>query len=186
MTTFQRVSRDVAPGNQRFLQNRRRHDGRPLFARRHAAHIKALRKPVGRRTRSCTVPLPPLRCSREGRPLPRNILSPEEVVDLVRNMDARDPVGIRNRAVVESLYAYGVRTSELCHLRVGDVNFKDQTATVMHGKGDKTRIVPIGQYASHYIGQYLAEGDVICSRGGHRIRASYFCRSAAVHSIAPR
>jgi site-specific recombinase XerD len=124
-------------------------------------HIKALRKLFGFLLAENLVlhnPFMSLTLPREGRPLPRNILSQEEVVELLRNMKARDPVGIRNRAIVEVLYACGMRTSELCSLRVGDVDLREQTATIVHGKGDKARIVPIGQYASHFVEQYLAKG----------------------------
>ncbi len=159
--TFQRVSHDVAVDYQRHLQGRKRRDGRPLSSRTHAAHIKALRKLFGFLLSESAVlhnPFASLPMPREGRQLPRNILSQDEVVELLRNMKDRGPVGLRNRAIVELLYACGMRTSELCNLRVGDVDLKDQTATIVHGKGDKTRIVPIGQYASHFVGQYLASG----------------------------
>jgi integrase/recombinase XerC len=129
-----------------------------LSSRTHAVHIKALRKLfVFLLSESMVLhnPFASLTMPREGRPLPRNILSQDDIVELLRNMKARDPVGIRNRAIVELLYACGMRTSELCNLRVGDVDLREQTATILHGKGDKTRIVPIGQYASHFVGQYL-------------------------------
>ena len=158
MGSFQRVSHDVALDYQRHLQARKRRDGRPLSSRTHAAHIKALRKLFGFLLGENAVlhnPFASLPMPREGRPLPRNILSQDEVAEMLRSMKARDPVGLRNRAIVELLYACGMRTSELCNLRIGDVDLKDQTATILHGKGDKTRIVPIGQYASHFVGEYL-------------------------------
>jgi len=160
-TGFQRVSRDVALDYQRCLQNRKNRSGRPLSTRSHAAYIKALRKLFAFLLSESVVlhnPFASLTLPREGRPLPRYILSQDEVVELLRNMKARDPVGIRNRAIVELFYACGMRTSELCSLRVGDVDLHDQTAIIVRGKGDKTRIVPIGQYASHFVGEYLAKG----------------------------
>ncbi|KKL64703.1 hypothetical protein LCGC14_2162340, partial [marine sediment metagenome] len=55
---------------------------------------------------------------------------------------------------MELFYACGLRTSELCHLMIGDVDLKEQTATIVNGKGGRSRIVPIGQYASHYVELY--------------------------------
>jgi site-specific recombinase XerD len=167
-TGFQRVSRDVALDYQRYLQNRKNRSGRPLSTRSHAAYIKALRKLFAFLLSESVVlhnPFASLTMPREGRPLPRNILSQEEVVELLRNMKARDPVGIRNRAIVELFYACGMRTSELCSLLVGDVDLQDQTAIIVHGKGDKTRIVPIGQYASYFVGEYLVRGRRHMLRG---------------------
>jgi integrase/recombinase XerD len=87
--------------------------------------------------------------------LTRNIISEKEVFALLENLKPRDPRAIRNRAIVELFYSCGIRTSELCNLRVQDVDLKEQTITVLKGKGNKSRIIPIGQYASYYIGLYL-------------------------------
>jgi len=60
------------------------------------------------------------------------------------------PVGF-----VELFYACGIRTSELCNLKIHDVDLKEQTVIVVKGKGNKSRMLPIGQYASYYISLYL-------------------------------
>ena len=143
-TGFQRVSRDVALDYQRYLQNRKNRNGRPLSPRSHAAYIKALRKLFAFLLSESVVlhnPFASLTLPREGRPLPRNILSQEEVVELLRNMKARDPVGVRNRAIVELLYACGMRTSELCSLRVGDVDLQgpDRDHRSRQGRQDTDR-----------------------------------------------
>jgi site-specific recombinase XerD len=67
----------------------------------------------------------------------------------------REPIGIRNRAIIELFYTCGIRTSELCDLTVHDVDLKEQTVIIVKGNGNKSRILPIGQYATHYIGLYL-------------------------------
>ena len=64
-------------------------------------------------------------------------------------------MSIRNRAILELFYACGMRTSKLCNLKVGDVDLKEQTGVVIIGKGGKSRLLPIGQYAARYIDQYL-------------------------------
>jgi site-specific recombinase XerD len=65
---------------------------------------------------------------------------------------------LRDRTILELLYACGLRTTELCNLKVSEVDLREQTVTIINGKGGKSRIVPIGQYATHYIGLYLEKG----------------------------
>ena len=88
----------------------------------------------------------------------RNVLSEDEVSGLLEQIKPIGPEGLRNRAIVELLYACGIRTTELCQLRVADLDLKEQTVTIMKGKGGKSRVVPIGQYACHYIAEYLRKG----------------------------
>ena len=71
--------------------------------------------------------------------------------------DDEDPVRIRNRAVVELLYASGMRVGELTGLDVDDVDLSSQTARVL-GKGSKERIVPFGQPAAEAVCAWLAAG----------------------------
>jgi integrase/recombinase XerC len=70
-------------------------------------------------------------------------------------IDTSDPIGLRDRAVVETLYATGLRVSELASLRVRDVS--GDTVVVM-GKGGKVRMVPLGRPAQRALERYLAEG----------------------------
>ena len=92
---------------------------------------------------------------REEQRLTRNVLTEKETFDLLESIPMNMPVGIRNRAIAELFYACGIRTSELCSLKIQDVDFKEQTVMITRGKGGKSRTVPIGQYASHYIQLYL-------------------------------
>jgi site-specific recombinase XerD len=87
--------------------------------------------------------------------LVRTILTEREVLDLLKAIDPRDPASTRDRAILELFYACGMRTSELCNLKIADVDLSQQTATIINGKGGKSRIVPIGQYAAHFIQGYI-------------------------------
>jgi integrase/recombinase XerD len=89
-------------------------------------------------------------------PLPR-FLSLEEVDRLLAQPDVATPRGLRDKALIEVLYATGVRVSELISLRAGDVNLEDGHLTCI-GKGDKQRMVPLGQEAAEWVGRYLREG----------------------------
>ncbi len=100
-------------------------------------------------------PASSLRLPKEERHLTRNILSEREVTTILQKLKGSDPLTMRNRAIVELFYGCGIRTTELCRLMVQDVDLKEQTVTVVRGKGGKSRIIPIGQYATHYLQKYL-------------------------------
>ena len=102
---------------------------------------------------------------KEEQKLIRNVLSEDEVSGLLKQIKPIGPERLRTRAIVELLYACGTRTTELCRLRVADVDLKEQTVTIMKGKGGKSRVVPIGQYACHYIAEYLRKGRKYFLRG---------------------
>ncbi len=78
-----------------------------------------------------------------GRKLP-DTLSVDEIDQLIAAIDLSTPQGERNRAILETLYACGIRVSELTDLRLSDLYFKEGFISVS-GKGDKQRFVPIGQ-----------------------------------------
>ncbi len=80
------------------------------------------------------------------------VLSQEEVDALLESPSQEDPLGIRDRAMLHTLYSSGLRVSELCGLKIYDVD--DAFVRVM-GKGGKERIVPIGQRAVTAIDAYL-------------------------------
>ncbi len=83
-------------------------------------------------------------------------LSVEEVDRLIAQPDASTPRGLRDRALIELLYATGMRVTELLSLRAGDLNLSAGYLTCT-GKGDKQRIVPMGHDAATWVGRYLKE-----------------------------
>jgi integrase/recombinase XerD len=92
---------------------------------------------------------------RRARPLPRT-LSREAVVALVEAPDVRTLLGVRDRALLELLYACGLRASEALTLRASDVN-RSAGYVQCTGKGRKERLVPLGAEALAWIERYLAE-----------------------------
>ncbi|CAN4276442.1 XerD Site-specific recombinase XerD [Methylophilaceae bacterium] len=97
--------------------------------------------------------------------LPRSLpksLNEEEVTDLLNAPDINEPIGMRDRAMLELLYASGLRVSELVTLKVNEVSTQDGVVRVT-GKGSKTRLVPMGQEAASWIDKYLkyARPDIL-------------------------
>ncbi|MHB8743048.1 MAG: site-specific tyrosine recombinase XerD [Sulfuricaulis sp.] len=90
-----------------------------------------------------------------GRPLPRS-LTEEQVVKLLQTPNDATPLGLRDRAMLETLYATGLRVSELVGLTLSQVSLTQGVVRVI-GKGDKERLVPLGEEAVSWINRYLAE-----------------------------
>jgi integrase/recombinase XerD len=100
-------------------------------------------------------PADDLRPPRAWQSLPRH-LSVEEVDRLLAQPDVKTPRGLRDRALIELLYATGLRVSELITLRPGDVNLESSYLTCT-GKGEKQRIVPMGDEAADWVRRYVRD-----------------------------
>jgi len=130
------------------------------------------------------------------------ILSREEVERLIASPDPGTPVGVRDRAMLEVLYATGLRVSELTGLKLHHLNLH-VGYLVCRGKGDKERVVPMGESARHRLREYLEDArpylvkkptDVLfCSRrGGAMTRQNFwhairrYAAAAGIHKrISP-
>jgi len=93
---------------------------------------------------------------RIGKKLP-SVLSRSEVVDLLNAPDTDTPLGLRDKAMLELLYATGVRVSELLSLGFNTINL-DAGFVIVVGKGSKERIVPLGMEAIARIQNYIEDG----------------------------
>jgi len=93
------------------------------------------------------------------------VLTIEEVSALLGQPDTRTEIGSRDKAMLETLYASGLRVSELLSLRISDLNLSVGFLRCI-GKGSKERIVPLGKVAIGYIQQYLANGRPALVRSG--------------------
>lgn len=84
------------------------------------------------------------------------VLSVEEIDRIMNSVDLSEPEGQRNRAILEVLYSCGLRVSELISLRISDLFFDESFIRVI-GKGDKQRLVPIGEPAMQAVQLYLSQ-----------------------------
>ncbi len=99
-------------------------------------------------------PAATLETPRIGRKLP-DVLSVEEIEQLIGAIDMSLPESQRNRAMIETLYGSGLRVSELTNLKVSDVYSREEFLKVT-GKGNKQRVVPIGREALRQINLYIS------------------------------
>ena len=100
---------------------------------------------------------------RLGLSLPKD-LSETDVEALLAAPDVSTPLGLRDRAMLELLYACGLRVSELVGLEVGQPNLRGGYVRVT-GKGSKERLVPMGELAAEWLQRYLDEGRPALVRG---------------------
>jgi integrase/recombinase XerC len=100
-----------------------------------------------------TNPAKPLRNPRKQRSLP-HFLSSAEIGRLLEAPPATDPLGLRDRAILETLYSAGLRVSELVSLNQGDLDFAGSVLTV-RGKGKRERLSPIGSFAQQALRRWL-------------------------------
>ena len=133
-----------------------------------------------------------------------DVLTLGEIDDMIDAIDMSTPEGIRNRAIIETLYGCGLRVSELIALRMSQV-FVDDEYVIVEGKGNKQRLVPISQQALECIAHYIkevrctlsvkpADADILFlnRRGGQLSRVMIFyivkslCELAGIHkTVSP-
>lgn len=92
-------------------------------------------------------------------------LGREEVTALLNQPDPSTPLGLRDKAMLELLYATGLRVSELVGLAVTAVNLERGFLTVI-GKGNKERLVPLGEVAADHVAAYLERSRPLLMKGG--------------------
>ena len=122
-----------------------------------------------------------------GRSLPK-ILTEEQVEKLLQAPDVSSVLGLRDRAMFETLYATGLRVSELVGLKLSQVSVGQGVVRVI-GKGDKERLVPLGEEAIAWLQRYLKEArpDLVKRRATDAVfataRAAGMTRQAFWHNI---
>ena len=92
---------------------------------------------------------------KEKKSLP-TVLSVEQVDKLINSFDESDPLQLRNKTMIELMYSTGLRVSELVNLKLNDLHFTTQTLSCV-GKGNKERIVPMGERAVSLLRRYIDE-----------------------------
>jgi integrase/recombinase XerD len=108
-------------------------------------------------------------------------LSGADVEALLKQPDPATPIGIRDKAMLELLYATGLRVSELVGLKLNDVNLERGFLTVI-GKGSKERAVPLGDMAAYFVQSYLDRGRGLLLNG----RASDHMFISSKHRVITR
>jgi integrase/recombinase XerD len=168
------ASRDLV-AYQTALYAYRRPNGRPYSAAYQAnrfAALKNLFRFLTRRGYLLHDPAAEIELPRLDKRLPRIILTQQEARRLVCAPDVATPQGLRDRAILETLYATGIRVSELTNLTPYDVDTEERILRVLLGKGRKDRHVPLTRVAAEAIEEYLAAGRPALA-GARKVRVLF-------------
>jgi integrase/recombinase XerD len=154
------VTRPVLERYQRHLFFYRKKNGEPLTFRSQHARLVPLRVWFRWMTRQNHIlhnPASEIDLPRLGRTLPKAILSVEEVEQVMAQPDVADAIGLRDRAILETIYATGLRRLEIVRLKLFDLQLDRGLILVNQGKGKKDRYVPIGERGAAWLRKYIAE-----------------------------
>ena len=153
------VTRPVLQAYQRRLFHHRKTDGEPIGLRSQATRLQAVRaffRWLCREGHLSGNPAADLQLPRPGFRLPRAVLTLAEAEAVLARPDPETPLGLRDRALLELLFATGLRRAELSRLTLSDLDLTGGTLLVREGKGRKDRVVPMGERAASFVSAYLA------------------------------
>jgi len=151
------VTRALLERYQRFMYLYRKKDGGPLSPRSQGMRIvpiKAWFSWMVKRHWLLANVAADLELPRKEQRLPKYILSVEESERVLNMADVSHARGMRDRAILETLYSTGMRRAELVKLHVHDIDYERGVVTIRQGKGKKDRVVPIGARALSWIEKY--------------------------------
>ena len=151
------ITLPILESYQRHLFHHRKKNGKPLgitTQRTRLTTLKSLFAWLVRQGEIGANPASDLQLPRPEKRLPAEPLSTPQIRALLAIPDTRDPLGIRDRAILETFYSTGLRRSELAHLQISDLNRERGTLQIRQGKGQKDRVVPIGGSAEKWLARY--------------------------------
>jgi integrase/recombinase XerD len=154
------VTKPIIDRYQRSLFYARKANGKPLsFRSQHLALscIKLFFRWLVRNNYILYNPASEIELPRIERRLPKHVLTANEADRVMNLPDISTTYGLRDRAMLETLYSTGVRRRELVQLTIYDIDFERGVVMIRLGKGKKDRMVPIGERALAWIDKYLAE-----------------------------
>jgi len=154
------ITRPILLRYQRWLFHYRKKNGKPLTVGSQHARLSSLRgffRWLTRQNGILSNPAADLELPRKSKRLPRHVLTPGEAEQVLAIPDVSDPLGLRDRAILETLYSTGIRRMEVVALKLYDLDRERGTLLVRQGKGRKDRTVPIGERALAWCDKYLRE-----------------------------
>ena len=179
------VTRPILESYQRYLYYYRQKNGQPLtFRTQHSRLTPICRwfRWLVRNNHILYNPASDLDMPRMEKRIPRTIFSAEEAERVLQVPDIRTPLGLRDRAMLETFYSTGIRRKELMHLKLYDVDRERATLTIRHGKGKKDRMIPIGERALAWVRKISARSAAVASHRAGRRHAVFNAVRRAVQS----
>ena len=154
------ITRPILESYQRWLWRYRTKSDKPLGISTQRDKLGALKAYFAWLVRQNVIqanPASELELPRMEKRLHAEALTAAQVECIMAVPNVTDPLGLRDRAMLELFYATGIRRAELTRLDVSDIHTERRTLHVRKGKGNKDRVVPIGERAAHWLARYNAE-----------------------------
>lgn len=154
------VTRSILERYRRQLSRMVKPDGKTLSPKTTCQHIYAIRvffRWLSRNNHILYNPAADLESPKIGQSLPKYVLNVEEAEQVLNSVRPNTPLKLRNRVILEVLYATGIRRMELSKLKLEDIDFSRGTLKIREGKGKKDRVVPLGERASSWLQKYLED-----------------------------
>ena len=154
------LNRTVIDLYQRYIFHRPKLSGEPLSLHTQRKKLGVVAKYCKWLARERLVPFDPaaeLELPRRGIRLPKAVLTAEEAERVISVPDTTTVLGLRDRAILEILYATGIRRSELIHLDLEHIELGRGVLSIRKGKGDKDRFVPLAERTAAWVKKYLVE-----------------------------
>ena len=154
------VTHPILQGYQRSLWRYRKANGKPLSVSSQRSRLGAVKTFFSWLCKEHVIeanPASDLELPKAERRLPIEALSVAQVETILAVPDVADPLGIRDRALLELLYSTGIRRTETARLRLADLNREKRILWVRFGKGRKDRVVPVGHRALAWVEKYIED-----------------------------
>lgn len=152
------VTMPILEAFQQYLFMYRKKNGEPLAWSGQHLHLKEVRAFFAWLAKSRLIEFNPaseIELPKLPKSLPKTILSSAEVQLVLAQPDTTTPLGVRDRAILETFYSTGIRRAEMCGLKVQDIQVDRRSLFVNQGKGKKDRYVPVGKRALAWIIRYI-------------------------------
>jgi len=154
------ITKPIIESYQRHLWRWRKANGKPMAVSTQTSHLGCIKLFFSWLTKQNYLlanPASEIEMPRREKRLPQQGLSLYEVKRLFNTPDVSDPLGVRDRSMLEVFYSTGIRRTELTNLEMTDVNEERATLQIRQGKGHKDRVVPLGARALKWIERYENE-----------------------------
>jgi integrase/recombinase XerD len=194
------ITRPILERYQRYLFHYRQKNGQPLSFRSQHSRLVPLRvwfRWMARQRLILHNPASELELPRLGHRLPKHVLTISEAEQVLAQPDVTNALGLRDRALMETLYSTGMRRLELASLKLYDIDTERGTVMIRQGKGKKDRVIPIGERAAAWIDKYVREsrpqlvvepddGTVFLSNAGELFSLDHLSDLVRVHVDASK
>jgi integrase/recombinase XerD len=157
---FKEITKPILERYQRALYHLRKANGAPLTFRGQHARLVPIRgffRWLTRQNYLLYNPASELELPRLEHRLPKHVLTISEVEQVMRQPNLDEPMGVRDRAILETLYSTGMRRRELMGLQLFDLDRERGTVMIRQGKGKEDRMIPIGERALAWIDRYQTD-----------------------------